>query len=110
MSRRAVAGLAAVIASLALAAPAPAAKEELTATCEGLGEVTVTATNGAPFWIGDVLYLPLTFRVTAGGETVFEKVSGNRTGLTGTTISCVTPPNEEGFAFEVTAVRVPPAP
>ena len=108
MPRRAAAGLAAVVALLALAAPASAAKDELTATCEGLGEVTVTTTSGAAFWIGDVLYVPLTFRVTAGGETVFEKNHGERSGLTEGTISCSTAPNELGFAFEVTAVRVPP--
>ena len=108
MPRKLVTGLAVGFASLALAAPASAAKGELTGTCEGLGEVTVTTSSGAPFWIGDVLYLPLTFRVTAGGETVFEKNYGERSGLT-ETISCSTAPNELGFAFEVTAVRVPPA-
>jgi hypothetical protein len=96
-----------VVASLALAAPASAAKGELVATCEGLGEVAVTTSSGAAFWIGDVLYLPLTFRVTAGGETVYEKRYGRRSGLR-PAISCRTLPNEAGFAFEVTAVRVPP--
>ena len=109
MPRRAAAGFAVVAASLALAAPASAAKLEITATCEGMGEVKVTTSSGAPFWIGDVLYLPLTFRVTAGGDTIFEKNYGGRSGLTGTTIRCTTPPNELGNEFEVTAVRVPPA-
>ena len=110
MTRRATAGLAAVVASLALAAPASAAKPEpFTGTCEGLGEVTVAPTSGAAFWLDDVLYLPLTFRVTQGGEIVYEKNYGPRTGLAGTTINCTTPPNEGGFALEATAVRVPPA-
>ena len=61
------------------------------------------------FYIGDQLYLPLTFRVSQGGETVFEKVHGKRTGLAGTVITCSTEPNEFGFAFDVTAVPVPPS-
>lgn len=109
MPRKVVAGLAVAFASLAVVAPATAApSEQITATCEGLGEVRVTVSSGAAFWIGDVLFLPLTFRVSSGGETVFEKSHGNRTGLTDT-ISCGTEPNELGFEFEVTAVRVPPA-
>ena len=49
--------------------------------------------SGAAFWIDDVLFMPLTFRASSGGETVFEKSYGNRSGLTDT-ISCGTEPNE----------------
>ena len=108
MLRKVVAVLAVAFGSLTVIAPAPAApREQITATCEGLGEVTVNVSNGAAFWIDDVLYLPLTFRASSGGQTVFEKSYGNRSGLTDT-ISCSTEPNELGFEFEVTAVRVPP--
>ena len=111
MPRMVVAVLAVAVALGSLSAVTPATatpSEQITATCEGMGEVRVTVSSGAAFWIGDALYLPLTFRASSGGQTVFEKSYGNRSGLTDT-INCGTEPNEFGFEFEVTAVRVPPA-
>lgn len=108
MLRKAAAVIAVAVGSLMFAPPASAApNEQITGTCDGIGEVAVTVSAGAAFWIGDAVYLPLRFQVSNADGIVFEKSYGNRTGLTDT-IRCGTEPNELGFQFEVTAVRVPP--
>jgi hypothetical protein len=79
------------------------------ATCDG-EEVTVTETGGASFWLDGQHYLLTSITVdTAGGDPVFSKTYGQRTGLGDETIACTATVVVEGTAFtaDVMAVAVP---
>ena len=110
VSTTALLGLAA-FAGPAAAAPPGAGFDTFPATCEGLGEVTVTAANGsgASFWLGDQHYLLTSIHATAGPGIEFNKDYGHRTGLQGTEIQCTAVIEEpEGLiTIDVTAVAVP---
>ena len=110
VSTTALLGLAA-FAGPAAAAPPGAGFDTFPATCEGLGEVTVTAANGsgASFWLADQHYLLTSIHASAGPGITFDRVWGNRTGLQGTEIQCTaTIVEPEGpITIDVTAVAVP---
>jgi hypothetical protein len=92
-------GLAA-FASPAVAAPPGAGLETFPATC-GSQAVTVTASAGASFWMGDQHYLLTSIDVPG----MFHKDYGHRTGLQGTEVHCTA--TLDGVTVNVTAVAVP---
>jgi len=99
VSSSALLGLAA-FASPAVAAPPGAGLVTFPATC-GSQAVTVTASAGASFWMGDQHYLLTS--IDAPG--MFHKDYGHRTGLQGTEVQCTA--TVEGVTVNVTAVTVP---
>jgi hypothetical protein len=112
-TRLAIVSLTGLLGWTALAGPADAAPlgaglETFPATCEELGDVTVTTGGGASFWLGDQHYLLTSVQATAPGGMTFEKFYGNRTGL-GNEINCTATIEEpEGLVtVVVTAVAVP---
>ena len=111
VSTTALLGLTAFAAPAAAAPPGAGLDTLFPATCEGLGEVTVTAANGggASFWLGDQHYLLTSIHATAGPGIEFSKDYGHRTGLQGTEIQCTAVIVEpEGLiTIDVTAVAVP---
>jgi hypothetical protein len=102
----------ALLALTGLAAPAAAvpSRNVFPATCDG-EEVTVTETGGASFWLDGQHYLltSITVRPAAGGDPVFSKIYGQRTGLGDETIACTATVVVEGTALtaDVMAVAVP---
>ena len=116
MKKTMVGALAAVAASVVVgtgaAAPNGSGLEQLPVECDGV-PTTVTVSSGASFWLDGNQYLLSTFTGTftplVGDVEVETKTYGNRTGLTGTPITCTTSfadPAEGTFEIVVTAVPV----
>jgi hypothetical protein len=106
----------AMFAAPAAAAPPGQGLESFPVTCAGT-TITVTASAGASFWIGNQHYvltsLTGTFTPEGGGTPeTFTQTYGVKAGLAGSEITCsgaFVEPGEGTFAFTATGVAVPPS-